>query len=58
MSNDDNSNPSIMDNITDKTVPLDQNNLALKWDGNPARILGLLHEIWLYYVRVGLFLTS
>ena len=39
----------------DINVPLDITENPLKWDGNNARILGLLHETWLYYERNGLF---
>ena len=53
----DNSNPSNMDNNSDITVPLDQNKVAIEWDGNYARVLGILHEVWLHYVRNGIFVT-
>jgi len=39
----------------DINVPLDITKNPMKWDGNNARILGLLHETWLYYERNGLF---
>ena len=39
----------------DINVPLDITENPMKWDGNNARILGLLHETWLYYERNGLF---
>ena len=42
-------------NIDDILVITDQEGEALTWDGNNAKIPGLLHECGKYYVRKGLF---
>ena len=42
------------DTVTiDTTVPTDEAGQPLIWDGNPARVLGLLHECSEYFLRMG-----
>ena len=42
------------DTVTiDTTVPTDEAGQPLIWDGNPARVLGLLHESSEYFERMG-----
>ena len=42
------------DTITvDPSVPTDEAGQPLIWDGNPARVLGLLHECSEYFLRMG-----
>ena len=39
--------------ITDTTVPTDEANQPIIWDGNPARIPGLLFETSEFFLRSG-----
>ena len=50
--------PSLDDDTTntiDINVPTDTEGHPLNWDGNPAKILGLLDETSKHYTRNGLF---
>ena len=42
-------------NTIDINVPTDSDGHPLNWDGNPAKILGLLDETGKHYTRNGLF---
>ena len=42
---------------TDPLVPVDLTDQPLSWDGNDARILGLLKETWEYLQRNGILVT-
>ena len=42
-------------NTIDINVPTDTDGHPLNWDGNPAKILGLLDETGKHYTRNGLF---
>ena len=50
-SRDDSSESTTLDII----IPTDSEGNPLSWDGNPAKILGLINEANLHYERNGLF---
>jgi len=43
--------------VTDPDIPVDITDQPILWDGNAARILGMLNEVWEHYERNGLYIA-
>jgi len=43
--------------ITDSNIPVDITDKPILWDGNSARILGMINEAWEHYERKGLYVA-
>ena len=43
--------------VPNKFIPVDQDNTSIVFNGNPAHMLGVLHECWQWMQRTGFHLN-